>query len=95
MIGDGADPAHVVMSGVHLVASLLNRWLIGTHHGGIQPSHLDYYLDECTFRFNRRRSRARGLLFYRFSQQAVATAPKPYNNIINPKNSNAIPESGQ
>ncbi|MDP2603149.1 MAG: hypothetical protein Q8S00_11220, partial [Deltaproteobacteria bacterium] len=47
------------------------------HQGGIQPQHLDYYLDEFTFRFNRRRSQARGLLFHRLVQQAVAVAPTP------------------
>lgn len=55
------------------VASLLKRWLLGTHQGAVRPSHLDYYLDEFTFRFNRRTSKSRGLLFYRLVQQAVAT----------------------
>ena len=80
-IGDGLDPAHVVMPRVHLVASLLKRWLIGTHQGGIQLQHLDYYLDEFTFRFNRRKSRARGLLFHRRVQQALAIEPAPYKSI--------------
>jgi len=57
------------------VSSLLKRWLLGTHQGAVQPSHLDYYLDEFTFRFNRRTSRSRGLLFYRLIQQAVLTLP--------------------
>ena len=57
------------------VASLLKRWLLGTHQGAIRPSHLDYYLDEFTFRFNRRTSRSRGKLFYRLLQQAAAVAP--------------------
>jgi len=57
------------------VASLLKRWLMGTHQGAVQPSHLDYYLDEFTFRFNRRTSRSRGKLFYRLVQQAVAIQP--------------------
>lgn len=57
------------------VAALLKRWLQGTHHGAAHPSHLDYYLDEFTFRFNRRTSRSRGKLFYRLVQQAVAIAP--------------------
>jgi transposase-like protein len=57
------------------VASLLKRWLQGTHQGAVHPSHLDYYLDEFTFRFNRRTSRSRGKLFYRLVQQAVAIAP--------------------
>ena len=51
------DPAHVVMPGVHRVASLLKRWLLGTHQGSVSPEHLDAYLNEFAFRFNRRRSR--------------------------------------
>lgn len=57
------------------VASLLKRWLLGTHQGAVRPAHLDYYLDEFTFRFNRRTSRSRGLLFYRLLEQAVALEP--------------------
>lgn len=60
---------------VNRVASLLKRWLGGTHQGAVRPSHLDYYLDEYTFRFNRRTSRSRGKLFYRLVQQAVAMEP--------------------
>jgi hypothetical protein len=60
-----SDPAHVVMPGVHRVASLLQRWLLGTHQGAVSRAHLDAYLNEFTFRFNRRGSRRRGLLFYR------------------------------
>jgi transposase-like protein len=60
---------------VNIVSSLLKRWLLGTHQGGVQVSHLDYYLDEFTFRFNRRTSRSRGKLFYRLVQQAVAVGP--------------------
>jgi transposase-like protein len=75
------DPAHVSMPGVHRVASLLKRWLLGTHQGAVQPSHLDYYLDEFTFRFNRRTARSRGLLFYRLLEQAVATQPVTYEDI--------------
>ncbi len=60
---------------VNRVASLLKRWLLGTHQGAVRPAHLDYYLDEFTFRFNRRTSRSRGLLFYRLMQQAVALEP--------------------
>jgi len=59
----------------HRVASLLKRWLLGTHQGAVAHSHLDYYLDEFTFRFNRRTSRSRGLLFYRLLEQAVALGP--------------------
>jgi transposase-like protein len=59
----------------HRVASLLQRWLLGTHQGAVAASHLDYYLSEFTFRFNRRTSRSRGLLFYRLLSQAVAIGP--------------------
>jgi len=74
------DPAHVVMPEVHRVASLLKRWLLGTHQGAVSHDQLDYYLDEFTFRFNRRRSRHRGLLFY-LLQQAVRTDPHPYQSL--------------
>ncbi len=57
------------------VASLLKRWLLGTHQGAVRSSHLDYYLDEYTFRFNRRTSRSRGLLFYRLITQAIHLGP--------------------
>jgi transposase-like protein len=80
------DPAHVVMPGVHRVASLLQRWLLGTHQGGVSPEHLDAYLNEFTFRFNRRRSRRRGMLFYRLLEQAVVTDPVTYRSlIVNPR----------
>lgn len=59
----------------HRVAALLKRWLLGTHQGAVHSSHLDYYLDEFTFRFNRRTSRSRGKLFYRLLQQAVNVEP--------------------
>ena len=66
----------------HRVVTLLRRWLMGTHQGAISPEHLDYYLDEFTFRFNRRTSTHRGKLFYRLLQQAVAVDPAPYGTII-------------
>jgi transposase-like protein len=75
------DPAHVVMPRVHRVAALLKRWLLGTHQGGVKVHQLDYYLDEFTFRFNRRRSKARGLLFHRLAEQAAAVPPAPYHAI--------------
>ena len=67
---------------VHLVAALLKRWLLGTHQGAVSPEHLDYYLDEFTFRFNRRKSRSRGKLFYRLLQQAATVEPAPYKAIV-------------
>jgi ISXO2-like transposase domain len=66
-----------VLPGCHLVASLLKRWLAGTLHHQVSLEHLPYYLDEYAFRFNRRTSTARGMLFYRLLQQAVATDPHP------------------
>ena len=75
-------PAHVSMAGVHRIAALLKRWLLGTHHGSVQPEHLDAYLDEFVFRFNRRTSLSRGLLFYRLLEQAVATDPVTYDEVV-------------
>ena len=70
---------------VHRVVSLLKRWLLGTHQGAIGHEHLDYYLDEFTFRFNRRKSASRGKLFYRLLQQAVQIDPVPYQLIVGGK----------
>src|SRR5262249_3165305 len=67
---------------VHRVVGLLKRWLLGTHQGAVTRAHLDYYLDEFTFRFNRRTSRHRGNLFERLVQQAVAVDPAPYASLI-------------
>jgi hypothetical protein len=64
------------------VASLLKRWLLGTHQGAVSHKHLDYYLDEYTFRFNRRTSRYRGKLFYRLVQQAAAAQAVPYSALV-------------
>jgi hypothetical protein len=78
----GSDtPPHKSMPGVHRVASLLKRWLLGTLQGSAHSSQLNYYLDEFTFRFNRRSSDSRGLLFYRLLEQAVVTPPTTYRDI--------------
>lgn len=63
------------------VASLLKRWLLGTHQGAVSHAHLDYYMDEFTFRFNRRTSRYRGKLFYRLLQNAVQVEPVPFSQL--------------
>ena len=82
----GAEqPAHATLAGVHRVASLVKRWILGTHHGAVQPEHLDAYLDEFVFRFNRRTSSSRGMLFYRLLQQAVVTNPVTYSDIVVPE----------
>lgn len=75
ILSSSPDPAHVAMPGVHRVASLLKRWILGTHQGSVDPAHLQSYLEEFTFRFNRRTSRSRGLVFYRLIQQAVNIGP--------------------
>jgi transposase-like protein len=77
-----AQSASQLLPHVHRVVSLLKRWLLGTHHGGVTHEHLDYYLDEFTFRFNRRRSASRGKLFFRLVQQAVVVDPAPYESLI-------------
>jgi len=82
VVSGTGDPAHVSMPAVHRIAALLKRWLMSTHQGSVSPKHLEYYLDEYTFRFNRRSSRSRGLLFYRLIQQAVQTPPQPYKSIV-------------
>ena len=87
-IAASGDPAHIAMPRVHRVASLFDRWWLGTHQGAIRAKHLDYYLDEFTFRFNRRRSRARGLLFYRLLEHALQIDPVPYKRLVGGKKNN-------
>lgn len=81
--GSGDNP-DALLPRVHRVASLLKRWLLGTHQGRVERAHLPYYLDEFTFRFNRRTSRHRGKLFYRLVEQAVQVAPVPFSKLITP-----------
>lgn len=80
--GNKVEDIDTVMPGPHLVSSLLKRWTAGTLHYRLSHRHLPYYLDEFTFRFNRRNSRARGLLFYRLLQQSVDTDPHPLKDLI-------------
>jgi hypothetical protein len=74
--------AHELLPACHRVSALLKRWLLGTHQGSVRPAHLDYYLDEFTFRFNRSHARDRGLRFYRLLEQAAATDPQPYPDLL-------------
>jgi transposase-like protein len=76
------EKASVLLPRVHRVFGLLKRWLLGTHQGAVQTRHLQDYLGEFTFRFNRRKSRSRGKLFYRLAQQAVAVEPITYREIV-------------
>ena len=82
IVSDSGDPAHVSMPAVHRVSALLKRWLLGTHQGAVESDHLQGYLDEFTFRFNRRRSGFRGLLFRRLLEQAVQTSPITYRSLV-------------
>lgn len=75
ILSDSGDPAHVSMPGVHRIASLLKRWLLGTHQGSAETTHIQAYLEEFTFRFNRRHSTSRGLVFRRLLEQAVTAGP--------------------
>lgn len=77
----GDDP-HALLPGVHRVASLAKRWLLGTHQGSVEEAHLSSYLNEFTFRFNRRRSRGPGMLFYRVLQLAVGHPPVRYHDLV-------------
>jgi transposase-like protein len=80
--GKGKLAAVELLPRVHRVTSLLKRWLLGTHQGAVSPAHLDYYLDEFTFRFNRRHSASRGKLFFRLLEQAVQVGPVTRDAII-------------
>ena len=75
VIGKQPKDAVKLLPHVHLIVALLKRWLLGTHQGAVSRAYLGYYLDEFTFRFNRRKSKSRGKLFYRLLEQAVNTAP--------------------
>ena len=78
-------PDEHLLPRVHRVISLLKRWLLGTHQGAVGQNYLDYYLDEFTFRFNRRTSRSRGKLFYRLAQQAVQVSSVPFDSLTKPQ----------
>jgi len=80
--GQPVNAATELLPRVHRVAAWLKRWLLGTHPGAIAPTQLDYYLDEFTFRFNRRNSRSRGKLFYRLAQQAMQVPVVPYKWLV-------------
>ncbi len=78
---------------VHRVISLLKRWLLGTHQGAVGHEYLDYYLDEFTFRFNRRNSKSRGKLFYRLAQQSAQVAPAPFDSLVKPQSLGGVESS--
>ena len=86
----GDDPVKLLPA-VHRVASLAKRWLLGTHQGAIDDAHLVSYLDEFVFRFNRRRSRSRGMVFYRVLELAVGHEPMRYLDLIANRRPKKVP----
>jgi ISXO2-like transposase domain len=86
----GDDPGELLPA-VHRVASLAKRWLLSTHQGPVDEAHLQSYLDEFVFRFNRRRSRSRGLVFYRVLELAAGHEPVRYHDIVAGKRPRKIP----
>ena len=81
VIRGSGKTASALLPRPHRVASLLKRWLVGTHRGAVSRQHLDYYLDKFTFRFNRRTSSHRGKLFYRLMQEAVNVEPVSWRDV--------------
>lgn len=81
-ISNSGKLAHELLPGVHRVAALVKRWLLGTHQGGVKPEHLQSYLDEFCFRFNRRHSRARGMIFFRLLEYAIQAQPRTYRSLV-------------
>lgn len=86
--------AHELLPRVHRIAALLKRWLLGTHQNYVSLKHLDHYLDEYTFRFNRRTSGQRGQLFLRLAEQAVTIGPVPYRTLVGGKKLAKQPATG-
>lgn len=84
IVSRSGQSASALLPRVHRVAALLKRWLLGIHQGAVSHQHLHAYLDEFTFRFNRRTSRHRGKLFYRLVQQVVMIEPVPYPSLMTP-----------
>ena len=92
--GASGAEASKLLPGVHQVSSLAKRWLLGTHQGSVEDAHLQSYLNEFCFRFNRRRSRSRGLVFYRVLELAVGHDPVRYRDLVaHPKPKKKPPEA--
>jgi transposase-like protein len=77
-----SDKENDPLGGIHLVSSLLKRWLLGTHQGRVEKKHLQQYVDEFVFRFNRRKSKSRGKVFFRLIDECIVHTVKPYWQII-------------
>ena len=86
----GDDP-NKLLPAVHRVASLAKRWLLGTHQGAADSAHMSHYLNEFVFRFNRRRSRSRGMVFYRLLELAVGHQPMRFQDLISSRRPRKVP----
>jgi transposase-like protein len=86
----GEDPGELLPA-VHRIAALAKRWILGTHQGAVDAAHLPSYLNEFVFRFNRRHSRSRGMLFYRVLELAVVHAPVRYKDLVAAQRPRAVP----
>jgi len=96
-VARSGSQANVLLPGVHRIASLAKRWLLGTHQGAVEGDHLQAYLDEFAFRFNRRKSEFRGLLFRRLLEQCVQREPVSYKSLVvnpAPKSKPPLPPGG-
>lgn len=82
VIGQDRTRAARLLPSVHRVIALLKRWLLGTHHGRVERKHLQAYLDEFAFRFNRRKSRHVGKIFFRLVEHSTQTRPAPYRHLV-------------
>lgn len=81
-VQNGKPDKDMMLPHIHTIVSLLKRWLLGTHQGAVEPKHLQSYLDEYVFRFNRRKSAQRGLLFYRLLESAMRTKTITYSQLV-------------
>jgi len=81
-LSDSEDFAPILMPGVHRLASLLKRWILGTHQGSVSGMHLQAYLEEYTFRLNRRNAGSRGLVFKRLIEHSLKTRPITQEDIV-------------
>ena len=93
-IAGSGSPSHGLLPAVHRVAALAKRWLLGTHQGGMQPEHMQAYLDEFCFRFNRGHAAARGQLFYRLPQYAAGAPPLTYRQMVANPEPKAVSPAG-
>lgn len=67
---------------MHWTASNLKRWLLGTHHGGVRPKHLQSYLDEFAFRHNRRQTNGVVRIVARCLENMVMKTPLTMRQLI-------------